>query len=273
MKRIFTRILHFFLPGSNLKTLLLSALHGLWMIAFSLIWMVQVNMFDGFDFMSSVMDYRDLIKKDVLNIQNENDLSEHFLLINSSKSNSILPLDNDNLANSVITDRRKLAETLFVLDSHAADIRFVIVDIFFESPSADTVGDSLLQEALTRLDRKNKVIIPEVYLEESGEMISPVFSAAGGTSQYKSAFMNEQFLKFSCIYHDSVKQMVVKAWEKISGERMEAHRFGPLKYYTIGGKWCMNTMIPGFRYTPADLVENETYYQMGYFSEYFIGKD
>jgi hypothetical protein len=160
-----------------------------------------------------------------------------------------------------------------VLDSHSVDIRFVILDIFFESPSTDTVADSMLQEAIRRLDSKNKIVIPRIYEYETGEHFQPIFKCSYGTSQYRSSFMNEQYLKYICVIDDSVKQMPLVAWEKISGRSMNVHKLGPLSYYTIDGRWCLNTMIPEFRYPQADLIENETYYQLGYFSEYLIGKD
>jgi hypothetical protein len=271
--KILKRIIHFILPGCNLKTLIVSAVHSIWMIAFSLIWMTQVNALDGFEFMSSVLDYRALLEKNILGIEKKTDIADKFLLINSSKSNQLLPLDNDNLANTVITDRRKLAETLFILDSHSSEIKFVIVDIFFDTPSTDTIGDSLLQEAITRLDKKNKIVIPKIYLYETGESIDPIFNCTYGTSQFLSSWMNDQYLKYTCIINDTVKQMPVIAWERSTGKKMEVHDLGFTRYYTMDGKWCLNTMIPEYRYTKDDLIEYETYYQMGYFSEYLIGKD
>jgi hypothetical protein len=135
------------------------------------------------------------------------------------------------------------------------------------------MGDSLLQEAITRLEKKNKIIIPGIYVYETGESIQPYFGSRWAPSQYRSSFMNDQFLKYTWIINDSVKQMPLVAWEQMTGGHMAVHHAGPFSYYALNGAWCLNTMIPSFRYTQQDLVENETYYQMGYFSEFLIGKD
>lgn len=272
MKRI-KKIIGFFLPGFHLPSILISAGHALWMILFSLIWLAQVNMFDGFDFMNDVMDYRDLVKNEILKIESKSDINERFFLINTSKSNQIQPLDNDNSTNSVITDRKKLAETLLVLDSLSSDFRFIICDIFFEDLSANLADDSLLQEAIRRLNEKNKIVIPCIYNNTQNSFINPVFKCTLGTSQYKSSFLNDQYLKFSYILADTVKQMPLVAYEKITGNRMQANGSGIFSYYTINNKWCLNTIIPEFRYTQADLTEDVTYFQLGYFSKYMLGNN
>lgn len=263
--------LSWLLPGYDIKSIVFSSLHAIWMIVFSLIWLIHVNMFDGFDFLNDVMDYKDLITKNILKIKPKTDLKDKYLLINTSKNSQLLPGDNDNQINIVITDREKLTKALTILDKNSDRIKYIICDIFFGE--SDTVNDNHLENILSDLDEKDKIVIPYYITEEDKFCNSPIFNINTGLAQYKTSFLNTQYLKFSFIAFDTVKQIPLVAYEDITGIKMKKERFVWMNYYKMGNKWCLNTVIPEFRYTSNDIIPDLTIHDLGFFTESMIGND
>ncbi|HPB25919.1 MAG TPA: CHASE2 domain-containing protein [Bacteroidales bacterium] len=266
IRKVISRVICVFLPGITLKRLLANTVHAVWMIAFSLLWLSHVNMYDGFDFMNEVMDYKELLSKHILNKKPELLPTEKYLLLNTSKNNEILPADNDNTLNTVITDREALLKSLQLLDSNSDKISLVICDVFFESPSSNRLADSLLGAVVQHLDAKNKLILPALYYDDDASLQLPLFSCRTGVSQYRSSFLNEQFLKYSFMLDDTLKQLPLIAYENITGHRMEKKRRLCFPYYTMNGKWCLNTIIPEIRYAADALEEDVSYHHIGTFS-------
>lgn len=264
---LFYKIIRFFLPQISLKRLLLTIAHALWMIVFTLLWLAHINMYDGFDFMNDLMDYRELLNKHILHKEPAPFPSDKYLLLNTSRNNEILPSDNDNTTNTVITDRAALLSTLQILDSNASGTGLIVCDVFFEKPSSDTYTDSLLKQCILSLSNKNKLIIPRVYNEEAGSFTMPVFSCKSGLSQYRSSFLNTQFLKYTYMPYDTMKQIPLLAYEAISGQKMEKKSLLLFPYYTLSGRWCLNTIIPEIRYTSDMLEEDLNYHHIGCFSK------
>jgi hypothetical protein len=242
------------------------------MIIFSLLWLAHINMFDGFDFMNDVMDYRDLITKNILNIKNGDDIRTKYLLISTSNNNQLLASDNDNQLNTVITDRKELCRVLNILDHFSNKVRYIVCDVIFDEPS-DSLYDTDLKEVMTRLDKKSKIVLP-FYIDEGNEnrLSYSIFKTNSGLSQYRFSFLNTQFLKFSYILFDTIKQMPLVAFEDITGKKMEKRKFIGLNYYTLDNKWCLNTIIPEFRYTSNDLNENNCF-DLGLFTSDFLGEN
>lgn len=259
-------------PGITLKRFALTLLHSIWLVAACLLWLGYINFMDGFGFMNDYMNMRSFVNEYILQKQPDTNISNSFLLINTSQNNAILPLDNDNTINSVITDRAVLAEKLQILDLNSEKIAYVICDVFFEKPSADPQVDSALQSVILRLSAKNKFVMPGYYNHKTGEYLPPVFEGTTGISQYRSSFLNTQFLKYT-FQTNGYKQMPLIAYETVSGKKLEARRFLFLPFFTFGNIPALNTIIPEFRYTQSVLVDGESYYQLGMFDEYFIGKD
>ena len=267
------RTVHALFPGITPRRTLLTSLHAIWMILFVLLWLGHVNHLDGFGFMNDYFSMRSFVNQYILHKTPGSDLPEKFLLLNSSRNNALVPLDNDHLTNAVITDRRMLAEKLRILDQNAGHIQFIICDIFLESPAADAAADSLLQEVLTSLDKKKKIVIPAWYNDVEKEVTMPVFAATTGLSQYRSSFLNTQFLKYSFIPYDGWRQLPLIAWEAVSGKPLVKKGKGIFTWYTHDGKWVLNTVIPEFRYSQDLISEGENYFQLGLFEEYLLGEN
>ncbi len=260
-------------PGITWLRTLVTTGHSIWMIALVLLWLGHVNYLDGFGFMNDYFSMRSFVNQYLLHKTPGADLSGKFLLLNTSLNNALVPLDNDNTTNAVITDRKVLAEKLRILDENAERIKFILCDVFFEMPSADPQADSLLQSVILSLSSKNKFVMPSFYNDKEKTIVEPVFKGTTGLSQYRSSFLNTQFLKFSFVSYDGHRQMPLVAFEAVSGKQLEKKKTGFAGYYTHNGKWVLNTVIPEFRYSQDLLSEGENYFQLGMFEEYFIGEN
>lgn len=259
-------------PEITIKRFILTLLHSVWLVAACLLWLGYINFMDGFGFMNDYMNMRSFVNEYILQKQADTNINSNFLLINTSQNNAILPLDNDNTINTVITDRAMLAQKLEILDRNSDKIAFVICDIFFEKQSADAKADSALGAVILSLSKKNKFVMPGYFNHKTGGFQLPVFKGTTGISQYRSSFLNTQFLKYTYIA-DNHKQMPLVAYEAVSGKKLTEHKFIFLPFYSVGATPALNTIIPEFRYTQADLIDGESYYQLGMFDEYFLGKD
>lgn len=263
------KIINWICPNIKLSSLFKSMLHSIWMIVFSLLWLEHVNTFDGFEFMSNINDYKEWLGSKITRHETNELSNEKYLFINTSKNNFLLPVDNDNLLNTVITDRVVLAKVLNILDSNALKIKYIICDIFFYD--YDLNNDSILQSVINRLDKKGKIIIP--YYISNNRVVDPIISSNMGLSQYDYSFLKEQYLKFNYITQDTLKKLPLLVYEKIANKTMEVHNKFGLKYYTLDKTWCLNTIIPEFRIKSENLISDLTYYDMGIFSSELITMD
>ncbi|MHC1775811.1 MAG: hypothetical protein AB9834_10395 [Lentimicrobium sp.] len=262
--------INYIFPGITWSRTGISALHAFGLIAASLLWLGYVNFLDGFGFMNDYMNLRTFVNEIILRKPPETDFADKLLLLNTSRNNALLPLDNDNTINTVITDRKVLAEKLKILDNNSDRIAFIICDVFFEFPSDNSQSDSLLQRVILSLSAKNKFVMPAYFNDQDMMVQNPVFEGTSGLSQYRSSFLNSQFLKYSFILYNRYRQMPLVAYEAISGAKMEKKKLGFIRYYTHKGRWVLNTVIPEFRYSQSNLSEGVNYFQLGLFEDYFI---
>lgn len=265
-------LLNYIYPYHSIKSLFLSYLHAVFLFVFSLLWLTKINYFDGFDFLNELMDYKSFVETYVLKTENKSDLGERFLLINTSKNNQII--DQDGLTNNVIVDRNSLIRCLKILDEHSDRIEYIILDVFLLDLDGETNDE--MQNVLNRLNEKKKIVIP-YYIDDSGYINDPVFDSKKGIAQYKSTFLNKQFVKINYIFSNIHKQTPLVAYEAVTGNHLIVDSFFGISYYKIGNekdgyKWCLNTIIPSFYYTSRHLIEDETYFQLGYFDENNIGE-
>ena len=272
LKISLNRFIFFLFPGMKGKHAILSAVHSIWLIALVMLWLGYVNVMDGFGFMNDHMNMRAFVNDVILNKPPPDNVSDRYLVINTSKNNALLPLDNDNTINTVITDRRLLAEKLRILDVNSDRIALVLCDVFFELPSADSQADSLLQEVIRSLSAKGKFAMPAFYNDQEKALVTPVFEGKSGLSQYRSSYLNEHLLKYSFIMYEHYKQVPLLAYENISGKSMERKKWWFIPYYTLDGRWVINTVIPEFRYVQSDFVEGLSYIHLGLFEDYFLGE-
>jgi len=263
-------IFNFLFPNISIKKTVITALHSFWLIAASLLWLGHANIMDGFGFMNDYINLRTFVNQVVLQKPPPPNIAENFLLINTSRNNQIVSLDNDNITNTIITDRRVLAEKLKILDENSEKIAFVLCDIFFDIYSDDNEADSLLQSVIIKLSEKNKFAMPAYFNDKENVIIEPIFSGNYGLSQYRSSYLNKQFLKYSFITYNQYLQLPLIAYQNVYGKKLEKKSFAFVNYYMTSGRLSLNTIIPAFRYTQANLVEGTNYFHLGLFEDYYI---
>lgn len=262
--KFFLQAVSLFFPGMKFKSFALSFLHSILLIFISLFWLTQININDGFEFMNNVYDVKDFFRLYVFKNKNSSDLSKKYLLVNTSHSNQLLS-DNTGNWNDVIVNRKHLTNALNVLDNNSDKIDYIICDVFFEEP--DYENDSSLNAVIQRLNQKNKIVL-SYYLDEEGNKSTSIYKSKTGLSQYRSSFLNAQFLKFTYLYNGH-RQIPLVALEQSTGKQMEKKTFLGIPYYTLDNKWCINTIIPPFKYLPNQL--NERVVDLGLFAPEDIG--
>ncbi|MBN2727626.1 MAG: CHASE2 domain-containing protein [Bacteroidales bacterium] len=261
--------LNILLPSFTPKTLILSSLHAIWMIIFSLFWLINIYYFDGFGFMNDIYDYKEFIQDYVDTREFKTDINDKYLLIDVSENSQLLntgvpPLDY--LTNEVIADREQLTSTLTFLDENSDQIKYVICDVWLDKKFQPQI-DSALQAVITNLNNKNKLVLSTLVVEDTVLHKQPlVFESKNGAAQYRSSFLNQEFLKFS-YYFEGHKQVPLVAYESITGDSIIERSFLGTPYYRYkSGGICLNTMIPPFRYSSKDIIEYETVMPMGFFN-------
>lgn len=260
------RIVNYLYPGIDKKSAILTTLHSVWMMIFTLIWLTHINFMDGFGFMNKIMDYRKLLSDTFIKGNQAEKVTENYLIINTSKNHQLLP--QGELLNSVIVDRQQLTRVLEILNQDSDKIKYIVADIFLEEE--DGINDEALSDVITGLDQKNKIVLACAF-KTDGEYLGPFFDATVGLAQYKSSFLKTSFLKLSYMRKEKPKNIALVAYEEIEGKEMRKNKFLGIPYYTIDSRWCLNTVIPAFFYKPSDMIEDESYVQLGYFNEYNIG--
>lgn len=269
------RIVNAILPSYTFKTLLVTSLHAVWMIFFSLFWLINVYYFDGFEFMNDVYDYKELVQDHINPKEYKTNINEDYLLIDVSKNSQILSIGGLPFENEVIVDREQLRATLDILDENSDKIKYIICDVWLDI--SDEATDSSLQDVIDRLNKKNKLVLATLIDDGPQALPAPLaFKSETGVAQYKSSFLNTEFLKFS-YYFKGFKQVPLVAYENITGDRIIEKSFLGVPYFKYkSGGICLNTIIPPFRYSARDIVVNESCISMGFFNispESYIGNN
>ena len=271
----FHRIVNVILPSYTLKTLLLTSIHGVWMIFFSLFWLINVYYLDGFEFMNDIYDYKEFVQDYINPKEYKSNINEKYLLIDVSRNSQILPIGGLPIENEVIVDREQLCTTLNILDDNSDNIKYIICDVWLDISDEST--DSSLQDVINRLNNKRKLVLATLVDDGDYSQQTPLaFKSETGVSQYKSSFLNTEFLKFS-YYFKGFKQVPLIAYENITGDQIIEKSFLGVPYFKYkSGGICLNTIIPPFRYSSRDIIADETYISMGFFNispESYIGND
>jgi len=245
------------------------------MIFFSLFWLINVYYLDGFEFMNDIYDYKEFVQDYINPKEYKSNINEKYLLIDVSRNSQILPIGGLPIENEVIVDREQLCTTLNILDDNSDNIKYIICDVWLDISDEST--DSSLQDVINRLNNKRKLVLATLVDDGDYSQQTPLaFKSETGVSQYKSSFLNTEFLKFS-YYFKGFKQVPLIAYENITGDQIIEKSFLGVPYFKYkSGGICLNTIIPPFRYSSRDIIADETYISMGFFNispESYIGND
>lgn len=176
------------------------------------------------------------------------DYKDDFLFVNTSYSNQLIDKLDDAgfpLGNQVIVDRQQLAvfsAALNRLDAH----KWAIIDVFFDLESE---YDDLLAPELAQMKR----VVMSTTTGDKGERLKPIFAARTGLANIET--LDDIFLKYKLVHHDSLKVVTLETLEGVTGVETVPHGF----FIKQGDRWGINYYIPDLRISQFDLTVNREY--------------
>lgn len=189
------------------KAFIFSLINALVMLFLALFWLSLPRTFGDEAFF---IKWTSLVKKSVLGLDHKPDPNS-VLYVDVSGSKQLFEIPDpfyDELTGyqkKVITNRADLASFLEYLSTYGTDIPIVIIDLLFESPSAD---DSLLQAAI---DHFPFPIVGARKLLEDGQLSTQVIRMPTGVASYLSA--ENRFMKYPLFIQDTFPSLPLAALE------------------------------------------------------------
>ncbi len=213
--------------SSVLKKIIFSALHA--SVIFILLWAVNNTSYSTYadeEFFKKIFLLKDLI------LPNSFKPLEDFIFVNTSKDLSLID-DPGDWGNIAITDRKKLQKFFKILADSNNQHRFVLCDLFFETPSAD---DSLLSHQIARC---RNTLFP--YHMEDDSLRKPCIDVPDALADYQT--YNGRFSKFRLIYKDSLRTipLVMHTWLDSNGKKFNFFH--------------LRSIAPRYYIRPAQLAE------------------
>lgn len=166
--------------------------------------------------------FTSFIKRLVLKIEEKPDKSR-FLFVGVSWDKVLVDrLDESGLpiGNQAITDRKKIAQFLEILNKNPDNHKFLVLDIFFKDQSPD---DSLLQSQFY----KTKNYIVSYHKDQEDKPDYPIFTCELGLSDYETSeegllgVSAGGFAKYKMLQGDSLKTTPLLMYEKLHHKHFE----------------------------------------------------
>ena len=136
-----------------------------------------------------------------------------------------------------ITNRKRIAEFLSYVNQTNKH-KFIILDVFFKD-SSDYASDSDLQKAFS----KTKNILIPYHMDEHGKPDMPIFNAPVALSDYDKDDIDNNFVKFKCLYGDSVRTTPLVMYEMLHGDKFTDHDI----YGSFKGNLALSSFILDLR--------------------------
>jgi hypothetical protein len=184
--------------------------------------------------------FTSFIKRIVLKIEEKPD-KNRFLFVGVSWDKTLVDKLDENglpIGNQAITDRKKIADFLAILNKKPYNHKFLVLDIFFKDPSPD---DSLLQAELYRTQN----YIVSYHKDKNGKPDFPIFNCEMGLSDYETSeegllgISAGGFSKYSIIQGDSLKTTALLMYEKLYKKSIEKGKI----FHTLDGDWIFPTFV------------------------------
>jgi hypothetical protein len=151
-----------------------------------------------------------------------------------------------HIGKRAITNRTRIAELLSYLNKKN-EHKFIILDVFFKD-SADFKSDSLLQVELS----KTKNILIPYHVGINGENELPIFNTPIALSDYGKDEVENNFIKFKCLYEDSIRTTPLVMYETLHGNKYtDKGLFG-----TSQDRLALNSFILDLRIWRQNLVRD-----------------
>ena len=237
------------------RRLLVSLLHGFWMIFLSLIWIRQPMTFDyEFEATKDVLDFEYYSR--FKTIKGKENYKDRFLFINTAHSLEVY--DSEEFESNVRTNREQLLKVLKQLNINSNKFEVAILDLHIEHPESPI--DEEITEVVSSLKRKNKIVTLSKIVtsnkissfsrnnKDSIEISNSIFGNKLHGSFFYKFSNSDAFYKFDYtlnIRNDKIKQAPLLAYECITNKKSNSPFFFNL-FYTYNGipKLFQNTYIP-----------------------------
>lgn len=235
------------IPKLKLK-LLLIVLHTFLLIVYTI--SLQYTHLIRLDEMT-FLKWSSIVKHNVLKLDNK-PVKDSVIFIDVSKD---IVLEHDSIngnipafadAQTVYTDRGKLAKLFSILRQHPNEYKYILCDIAFLDALP---GDSILKK---EIEKTPKLIAGSLF--EDDQYKQPIFHIAHGCVNFYLLEENT-FSKMQIYYNDSIKTLPTAM---IEGEE-PSNVFSKGKLFTYhNNKPAFNNIIPEFYYRNYDLVRSDT---------------
>lgn len=237
------------------RLLLLSVLHGLFLIVVTLLYLWLPFMLDDEVVLIKVTAG---VKNKLLQQKRRPD-PERFLFINVSWEKKLIPkLDSNGfvIGKQAITDRKSLAALLNKMNMKPDNHEFLVVDVNFIDPTED---DSLLQAETSKITN----CLMSYHKGKDDRPIIPIIKGPLGLSDMQVDDEEKNLvLKYHLIQGDSLKTTPLLMYEKIHGEQLQH----AMLYDWLNGRPIFNSFILDYPLDNFDLFQKKLYNYM-YLSE------
>jgi hypothetical protein len=185
---------------------------------------------------------------------------KNYLFVNVSWDKKLIEKLDDYqipVGNQAITDRKKLAQFLEIINHKPLNHKYLLMDVSFSDPSED---DSLLQQQFN----KTQNYIVSYHKDDSGEPEYPIFNVKRGLSDYLMGqgdysiiSGDDKYLKCHLIQCDTLKTTPLIMYEKIHHKK---YRKGYFLFDFIDKDLVSPSFIIDFRIRNYDLTESSDPY-------------
>ncbi len=136
-----------------------------------------------------------------------------------------------------ITNRKRIAELLSYINK-TNHHKFILLDVFLKD-SSDFQSDSSLQKELT----KTKNILIPYHMDGDGKPELPLFNVPVALSDYGKYTIDNNFVKFKCLYADSVRTTPLVMYEILHEKKFNDHGL----YGSSNGRLALSSFILDLR--------------------------
>jgi len=196
----------------------------------------------------------------------------NFILVDNFRDKQLIPdTENDSSyhLNEIITDRKKIASLLGILQNHINDVDLIVCDIGFETPSPD---DSLLAARIHSIAGSGKLILSV----NQGIHTNPAFQFNDSLYGNIREQTNDKLFVSHYIVSDRNNSLPFTIYSKLHGATTGSGWFGQaLLHEKTGDKgqaWIANPFLPEFRIMDEQLLWEGDEDSSSTLHKFFVGQ-
>ncbi len=244
-----------------LQKLLLSSLHGLWLLAFSWFWL---NFTFTWGDEAFIIQTSSVLKRTVLGLDSQKPDSAEFVFINVGKDKTayLQGYDFEPYRESMmLTNRKNLTDLFRILNKYPDQYKYVLCDVFFEDPTPD---DSLFKQEIEKM--RNIVAASRTEVDSNGirQLIKPIFEVNYGSAEVYTieGGSGGAVYKFNYLNYDTLASMPLVMHKDLYESSFYKKGF----LYFFNGFISFNTIVMEQKIRNYDLEVRKNYLYPDLFS-------